>query len=303
MPVQILSDAEREAWSRFPERIEEDALGAFFTLTASESEAIRRLYGDQNRLAVALQVCSLRWLGFIPDDLWSAPGRAVSYLAEQLDVAAEVLTDYRALPRTRSEHARVAQRIARFRTTIGNDLGRLHWRLLQAALEHDSPLALLREACRWLRSEQIARPGLTVLERTGVRRSDGRRARDPSRACAHARRGPGAAAGGALAGGCGALAAGTGDDPLGMAGAGRQVGLARGARPDREAGVPARYGCRRLGSVGVEPEPPSVSGAARAPVDQPGAAAPPRAGPPSGAGRVLRRSGGEGNRRGRGPVR
>ncbi len=45
MPVQILSDAEREAWSRFPERIEEDALGAFFTLTAGESEAIRRLYG------------------------------------------------------------------------------------------------------------------------------------------------------------------------------------------------------------------------------------------------------------------
>jgi hypothetical protein len=97
MPVQILSDAEREAWSRFPERIEEDALGAFFTLRAGESEAIRRLYGDQNRLAVALQVCVLRWLGFIPDDLWSAPGRAVSYLAEQLDVTAEVLTDYRAL--------------------------------------------------------------------------------------------------------------------------------------------------------------------------------------------------------------
>jgi hypothetical protein len=112
MPIEVLSAQEREAWSRFPLRIEEDALGAFFTLTANESKAIRRLYGDRNRLAVALQACALRWLGFIPDDLWSAPGRAVSYLAEQLDVPAEALTDYRALPRTHSEHARVAQRIA-----------------------------------------------------------------------------------------------------------------------------------------------------------------------------------------------
>ena len=114
MPVQVLWTEEREAWSRFPQRIEEDALGAFFTLTTNDSVAIRRLYGDHNRLAVALQVCGLRWLGFIPEDLWSAPERAVSYLGEQLDVPVEVLTDYRALPPTRSEHARVAQRIARF---------------------------------------------------------------------------------------------------------------------------------------------------------------------------------------------
>jgi len=67
-------------------------------------------------------VCSLRWLGFIPDDLWSAPERAVSYLAEQLDVAAAVLTDYRALPRTRSEHARVAQRGFQSSSSNGADL-------------------------------------------------------------------------------------------------------------------------------------------------------------------------------------
>jgi len=133
---------------------------------AREFAAIRRLYGDQNRLAIALQVCSLRWLGFIPEDLWSAPQRAGCYLAEQLDLAPAVLTDYRVLPRTRSQHARVAQRIARFRTATSDDLGRVHWRLLQGALEHDSPLALLREACRWLRGAQVVRSGLTVLERT-----------------------------------------------------------------------------------------------------------------------------------------
>ena len=98
-------------------------------------------------------------------------------LAEQLDVPVDLLADYRALRRTRAEHGRLAQRIARFRTAAGNDLARLHWRLLQAALKHDSPLALLREACRWLRSEQIVRPGLTVLERTvSAARMDAERA-------------------------------------------------------------------------------------------------------------------------------
>ena len=165
MPVQILSDAEREAWSRFPEVIDEDALGAFFTLTAEDARSVRRLRGDQNRLALALQTGSLRWLGFIPEELLCAPERAVRYLAGQLDVPAGALLAYGDSQRTRSEHARLAQRLARFRAPGAEDLGRLHDHLIASALEHDSPLALLREACRWLRFNQIVRPGLSVLER------------------------------------------------------------------------------------------------------------------------------------------
>lgn len=165
MPVQILSDAEREAWERFPERLEGEALGAFFTLTGDDFREIRRLRGDENRLAVALQVCSLRWLGFIPQELLCAPERALGYLAEQVDLDADAVFSYGDSQRTRSEHARLAQRIARFRPAEPGDLARLHDHLAQAALEHDSPLALLREACRWLGSQRIVRPGLTVLER------------------------------------------------------------------------------------------------------------------------------------------
>lgn len=94
MPVSILSDAEREAWSRFPEVIDESALGAFFTLSADESASVRRLRGDESRLAVAVQACSLRWLGFIPDELAAAPERGVRYLAEQLDVSVSGLAVY-----------------------------------------------------------------------------------------------------------------------------------------------------------------------------------------------------------------
>ncbi len=165
MPVLILSGEEREAWAAFPEAIEDSALGAFFTLAERDLRRIRRLHGDENRLAVALGACSLRWLGFIPEDLTAAPEPAVGYLAEQLDAPADCLAEDRRAPRTRGKHARLAERVARFRIATPDDLGRLHGQLLSGALEHDSPLALLREACRWLRAEQLVRAGITTIER------------------------------------------------------------------------------------------------------------------------------------------
>ena len=138
MPVSILSAEEREAWVAFPAEIEDSALGAFFTLTQDELGQVRRLHGDQNRLAVALEACSLRWLGLIPDDLGGAPAPAVRYLAEQVDLPVEALAAYGRSSRTRAKHEGLAQRIARFGVATANDLGRLHRRLLSGALEHDS---------------------------------------------------------------------------------------------------------------------------------------------------------------------
>jgi Domain of unknown function (DUF4158) len=61
--------------------------------------------GAGNRLGIAVQLCSLPWLGFVPDDVPAAPGPAVARLSKQL--GARDLREYGAREQTRTEHLRV----------------------------------------------------------------------------------------------------------------------------------------------------------------------------------------------------
>ena len=87
MPVRLFTDAERERLYRFPRDISPADLLAFFTLSDNELELIGDRRGDHNRVGFRLQLKALPYLGFVPDDLGSAPARVVSYLALQLGVS------------------------------------------------------------------------------------------------------------------------------------------------------------------------------------------------------------------------
>ena len=84
MPIGFLTEAEREQLNRFPEHIPEDDLSVFFLLSEADHHAVNRQHDDHTRLGFALQLCTLRYLGFVPNDLGTAPSPAVGYVAEQL---------------------------------------------------------------------------------------------------------------------------------------------------------------------------------------------------------------------------
>jgi len=75
------------------------------------------------------------------------------------------LGSYVPAERTAREHRQRAARIARFRDADERDLARLEELLVVSALEHDSPVALLRTAALRLRERQLLRPALSTLER------------------------------------------------------------------------------------------------------------------------------------------
>ena len=54
MPVQFLTDEERERLSNFPEQIEEEDIIAFFTLSASDMKEIHKQRGERNKLGYTL---------------------------------------------------------------------------------------------------------------------------------------------------------------------------------------------------------------------------------------------------------
>lgn len=67
--------------------------------------------------------------------------------------------------RTAREHRQRAAQLACFRDPGAADLDALERVLVERALEHDSPLGLLRAAVLELRERQLLRPALSTLER------------------------------------------------------------------------------------------------------------------------------------------
>jgi TnpA family transposase len=104
MPVQFLTDEERERLSQFPEQIEEEDITAFFTLSASDMKEIHKQRGEQNQLGYAIQLCALRYMGFSPDSVADAPPDVTEYVAKQLHLNPESLSGYGRRAPTRTAH-------------------------------------------------------------------------------------------------------------------------------------------------------------------------------------------------------
>jgi hypothetical protein len=104
-------------------------------------------------------------MGFVPDDLTSAPPAAVAFLAQQLTVEPDGLAAYGARAQTRQDHLLAAQVHLGYRKVSREDVTTLADWLLERALEHNKPTLLYELTCDKLRADQLVRPGVTRLER------------------------------------------------------------------------------------------------------------------------------------------
>ena len=78
----------------FPEEIPGDDLIRAFTLTGADRDLVAIRRGAANRLGLALQLCALRYLGFVPRNLSAAPRLAACFVADQLEVSPDEIQSY-----------------------------------------------------------------------------------------------------------------------------------------------------------------------------------------------------------------
>ncbi len=78
----------------------------YFTLTPTDEAFVRRFRGRRNVLGAAVQLCTLPWLGFVPDEVAGAPAPEVARLSERLGIPVGELRGYRAREQTRTDHLR-----------------------------------------------------------------------------------------------------------------------------------------------------------------------------------------------------
>ncbi|HEX2316267.1 MAG TPA: DUF4158 domain-containing protein, partial [Thermomonospora sp.] len=95
MATQFFSAAEIRELESWPVEVGRDELVRYFTLTTDDVEWVNRsARGTPNKVGLAVQLCTLPWLGFVPDEVTAAPGPAVARVATQLGVPVGALVHY-----------------------------------------------------------------------------------------------------------------------------------------------------------------------------------------------------------------
>lgn len=161
MPVQLCTEAERAQRHHFPEAIASEDLVTFFPLSARDLARLPRSSAPQHRLGSALRLCTLRFMGLVPDALHRAPPEAVAFVAQQLAVSSEGCPAYGARVPTRQDHLPAAHVPLGSRRVAQHDIDTLTQWLLERALAHDKPALLYALACEKLRTAPLVRPGGT----------------------------------------------------------------------------------------------------------------------------------------------
>lgn len=177
MATQVFAEEELERLRGFPE-IGREELFRFFTLAPADVAFVDpgRGRGPADRLGLSVALCALPWLGFVPDDVASAPPVAVARLADQLGLDPGVLRTYGRRAKTRTEHVRLVAAYRGWRLPTSLEFKEFDEFLLARALEHDSPTLLFRLACEYLISVRVIRPGpVSVLERVAHARAEAQR--------------------------------------------------------------------------------------------------------------------------------
>ena len=166
--ARMFSEEQLDQLRSFPD-IGRDDLIRYFTLTQADVAFVDpgRGRGPADRLGLAVQLCTLPWLGFVPDEVSSAPPVAVARLAERLGLAPEMIEGYGRRAHTRSDHLLLVARYLGWKSAPagGGEMKEAEQFLLDRAMEHDSPTLLFNLATEFLMSAKTIRPGVSILER------------------------------------------------------------------------------------------------------------------------------------------
>jgi Domain of unknown function (DUF4158) len=152
------SAAQRRELGSFPGHAGPEDVERFFELSPDDLCWVPSHRGDA-RLGVAVQLCSLRWLGFVRDPLAELPRPALLALSEQLESDPDDLMLYGARAQTRTDHFQAVRERAGFRPFDDAERAELEEWLGLRAIEHERPKALWELCCEHLPAERIARAG------------------------------------------------------------------------------------------------------------------------------------------------
>ena len=168
MPATFLTTLERSRFGQIPNLEESDLQKGFF-LTQTDIEFINAFHGSMNRLAVSMQLCLVRYYGFLEENWRGLLTQGMfEFVAPQLGLIVDVtsLNEYGKRKMSRLFHLQQILRYLDYRRwqPIIDEPIIEKW-LIERGMEHDNERLLLDKLCQKIHQDKILRPAIGTLER------------------------------------------------------------------------------------------------------------------------------------------
>lgn len=162
---ELLSPAQRLQFTEIPDSITTREIATYYTLAREDLQIVSERRRGHNRLGFAVQLCYLRF----PGRAWSlgeiVPPAILNYIAEQLNLAPNILSDYSRREVTRHEHLVEIQAKFGFKIFNTSTYKQLSKWLLHEAIPSDKGMVLVGALIDEMRSRKIIIPAISTVER------------------------------------------------------------------------------------------------------------------------------------------
>ena len=104
MARYFLNEFQRQKLELYPEMLIKDDMFKFFTLSENDKVFLKNFRGESNKLGVAIQLSTIRFIGFIPENFFKLDRTFVRYISKQLNINFQSFYEYAVREQTRTEH-------------------------------------------------------------------------------------------------------------------------------------------------------------------------------------------------------
>lgn len=166
MPVDFLTNEQREKYGQFTSEPTPEQLAKYFLLDDKDKMIIYRCREEHNQLGLALQLTTVRFLNTFLSNPIDLPENTINYVAKQLNINAKSVNYYTAR-RSIWNHVQEIKRMYEYHdfTEQPHHFRLIRWLYNHVWLTSERPSVLFDLAIAKCIEQKILLPGVTVLER------------------------------------------------------------------------------------------------------------------------------------------